>query len=86
MDDFPSLKCRQMLAILERNPLRYAERPGRKRKGSHRKLESPNGFPPIGFWCHDKDTLRGSVVREILVKQVGLSEADAHAATRGKLS
>jgi hypothetical protein len=66
-----------MLAILKREPLAYREKPGKKRKGSHRHLVSPNGYPDIGFWCHDKDTLRGSVVRDILVNQVGLSEREA---------
>jgi predicted RNA binding protein YcfA (HicA-like mRNA interferase family) len=75
--DFPALKCRQMLAVLQRQPLCYQEKPGKKRKGSHRHLVSPNGYPDIAYWCHDKDTLKGSVVREILVKQVGLSEAAA---------
>jgi hypothetical protein len=66
-----------MLAILERKPFEYRQKPGKKRKSSHRHLVSPNGYPDIGFWCHDKDTLRGSVVKEILVKQIGLSEAEA---------
>ncbi len=66
-----------MLAILERKPLLYGEKSGKKRKGSHRHLVSSNGYPDIGFWAHDKDTLKGSVVKEILVKQVGLSENEA---------
>jgi predicted RNA binding protein YcfA (HicA-like mRNA interferase family) len=63
-----------MLAVLERKPLEYKET---RRKGSHRRLVSDNGYPDIGFWCHDKDTLKGSVVRDILVNQVGLSEDEA---------
>lgn len=63
-----------MLAILERKPLEYREK---RRKGSHRRLASANGYPEIAFWAHDKDTLKGSVVREILVNQVGLSEDEA---------
>lgn len=63
-----------MLAILKRKPLLYTEK---KRKGSHRHLVSEAGYPDIGFWCHDKDTLRGSVVRDILVNQVGLSPEEA---------
>lgn len=68
-----------MLAILKRKPLQYDEKPGKKRKGSHRHLVSSGGYPDIAFWCHDKDTLRGSVVREILVKQVGLTDDEARA-------
>jgi predicted RNA binding protein YcfA (HicA-like mRNA interferase family) len=75
--EFPSLKAKKMLAILEREPLRYREKPGKKRKGSHRHLVSSNGYPNIGFWAHDKDTLKGSVVKDILVKQVGLSDDEA---------
>lgn len=66
-----------MLAVLRGKPLQYAEKQGKKRKSSHRHLVSPNGYPDIGFWCHDKKTLSGSVVRDILVKQVGLPEAEA---------
>ena len=77
MDKFPSLKCKQMLAVLERKPLDYQEKPGKTRKGSHRHLVSSAGYPDISFWCHDKDTLKGSVVRHILVNDVGLPEAEA---------
>jgi predicted RNA binding protein YcfA (HicA-like mRNA interferase family) len=75
--DFPSLKAQQVLAVLKRKPLLYVEKPGKKRKGSHRHLVSSAGYPDVGFWAHDKDTLKGSVVKNILVKQVGLSEEDA---------
>ena len=75
--EFPSLKAKKMLAVLERKPLLYGEKSGKKRKGSHRHLVSSNGYPDIGFWAHDKDTLKGSVVKDILVKQVGLSEDEA---------
>jgi predicted RNA binding protein YcfA (HicA-like mRNA interferase family) len=72
--DFPQSKAKRMLALLEREPLGYEEK---RRKGSHRRLHSRNGYPEIAFWAHDKDTLKGSVVKEILVKQVGLSEDEA---------
>jgi predicted RNA binding protein YcfA (HicA-like mRNA interferase family) len=75
--DFPSLKAKRMLAVLERKPLLYAEKAGKTRKGSHRHMVSSAGYPDIGFWAHDKDTLKGSVVKDILVKQVGLSESEA---------
>ena len=74
MDRFPSLKCRQILAVLKAEPLAYEVV---RQKGSHRRLESANGYRPIGFWCHDRETLKGSVVRDILVNQVGLSETEA---------
>ncbi len=77
MADFPSLKAQQLLAVLARKPLCYAAKPGKRRKGSHRHLVSSAGYPDIGFWAHDKDTLKGSVVKDILVKQVGLTESEA---------
>lgn len=83
--DFPSLKAQQMLAILGRKPLQYGQKPGKKRKSSHRHLVSPNGYPDIAFWAHDGETLKGSVVREILTNSVGLTEKEAMAAIKGKL-
>ena len=77
MDPFPSIKCDRMLALLRRKPLSYRQKPGKKRKGSHRHLVSDAGYPDIAFWCHKGTTLPGSVVREILVHQVGLSEKEA---------
>jgi hypothetical protein len=83
--DFPSLKGQQLLAVLRRRPLSYRQKPGKKRKGSHWHLVSPNGYPDVAFWCHDKDTMSGSVIKEILVAQAGLTEADAAAAIKGQL-
>lgn len=77
MDKFPSLKAKKFLAILKRKPLFYSEKTGKKRKGSHRHLVSSAGYPDIGFWAHDKDTLKGSVIKDILVNQVGLAESEA---------
>lgn len=73
---FPSLKAKQMLALLKRKPLEYRVV---EQVGSHRKLESPNGYPPLGFSFHDKATLPRGLVRKILIKDVGLSEEDAQA-------
>jgi hypothetical protein len=83
--EFPSLKGQQLLAVLRRKPLSYRQKPGKKRKGSHWHLVSPNDYPDVAFWCHDKDTLKGSVVRTILVSGVGLTEAEALAAIKGRL-
>ncbi len=77
---FPSLKAKRMLAVLCREPLGYGVV---RQSGSHRQLASRNGYPPLRFWAHDGATLAPGVVREILVKKVGLSEDDAHAAIRG---
>lgn len=77
---FPALRARRMLAVLAREPLGYEVA---RQSGSHRKLVSRNGYPDLRFWAHDGATLAPGVVREILVKKVGLSEEDAHAAIRG---
>jgi predicted RNA binding protein YcfA (HicA-like mRNA interferase family) len=71
---FPSLKARKMLAILMREPLCYAIT---RQRGSHRKLESRNGYPPLGFSFHDRATIPPGLVRKILVHDVGLTEEQA---------
>lgn len=72
--DFPAVKAKRMRKLLEREPLCYREE---RCSGSHRRFESDNGYPPVGFWAHDKDELKPSVVREILLRQVGLTEEEA---------
>lgn len=72
--DFPSLKARQLLRVLEREPLGYKTV---RQRGSHRTLESSNGYPKLGFSFHDSATIPGGMVRKILVKDVGLNEQDA---------
>lgn len=65
-----------MLKVLEKNPLRY--RPPKKGSpGSHKRLTSEAGYPDIPWWAHDKDQLRPSVVKSILVDGVGLTETEA---------
>ena len=71
---FPSLKARQLLAILSREPLAYAVV---RQQGSHRRLQSTNGYPPLSFAWHDGATIPPGLVRKVLVKDVGLSEAAA---------
>jgi predicted RNA binding protein YcfA (HicA-like mRNA interferase family) len=72
--DFPSLKARRFLSILQREPLSYEVV---RQNGSHRKLESPNGYPAIGLSYHDRATVPPSVVRKYLVTLIGLSEEEA---------
>ena len=78
--DFPSLKARQVLALLGREPLAYRVS---RQKGSHRLLESNNGYPPMRFWAHDGATLPPRAVREILTKKAGLSEEEAATLLKG---
>jgi predicted RNA binding protein YcfA (HicA-like mRNA interferase family) len=70
---FPSVKAPHLLAVLKRKPLNYRVV---AQNGSHRRLES-DGYPPLDFCWHDKQTLPGGLVRRILVKRVGLSEQQA---------
>ena len=71
---FPSLKAKKLMKALKRRPLSYKIV---HQEGSHRKLESPNGYPSIDFVYHDKDTVPPGLVRQMLVKRVGLSEKEA---------
>ena len=57
-----------------REPLKYAIK---AQKGSHRKLVSENGYPPIGLSYHDKDTVPPGVVRKYLCDLIGLTEEQA---------
>jgi len=67
------MNARHLLAVLERKPLLYRTT---RRTGSHRRLKSP-AYPPLSFAFHDKVTIPSSHVRKILVKDVGLAEAEA---------
>jgi predicted RNA binding protein YcfA (HicA-like mRNA interferase family) len=69
---FPSLKAAAMLAVLTRE-LGYSIV---RQKGSHRRLEV-EGRPGLTFAFHDGESLSPGVVRDILVKQVGLSQDEA---------
>lgn len=73
MAKFPAMKSGALLAILGREPLNYVEV---RRQGSHRRLVA-DGRPPLVFAFHDGVEIPPGLVRKILVKDVGLSEADA---------
>ncbi|MFI6581673.1 type II toxin-antitoxin system HicA family toxin [Embleya sp. NPDC050493] len=75
---FPSLKAAQILKILF--GLGYVVA---RQNGSHRRLKT-EGMPPLTFAFHDGESLAPGVVRDILVKQVGLSENDALKAVGAK--
>lgn len=72
--DFPSLKAKQLLRILKRNPLNYQVV---SQTGSHRKLES-DGRPPINFAWHDRATVPPRAIKQLLVSKIGLTEEEAH--------
>ena len=75
---FPSLKARAMLRLL-RGELGY-EVAGQS--GSHRRLVA-EGRPSLTFAFHDDRSLTPVEVRDILVKQVGLSLDEALKVVRG---
>jgi len=75
MKDFPSLKAARLLAILQRRPLGYRVV---RQSGSHRRLEA-EGRPPLTFAWHAKATVPPGLVRKVLVRDVGLDEAEARA-------
>ena len=61
-----------MLRLLERE-LGYDTA---RQRGSHRHLTA-KGRPPLTFAFHPNDSLSPGEVRDILVKQVGLSQDEA---------
>ncbi len=57
-----------------RKPLSYKVT---RQSGSHRTLESDNGYPKLGFSFHDGVDVPSGLVRKILVRDVGLAEEEA---------
>ena len=74
MSEFPSLKGRALLRVLQREPLAYRIV---RQRGSHRILHSPNGYPPLTLAFHESVSIGGAMVRKVLVHDVGLVESDA---------
>jgi predicted RNA binding protein YcfA (HicA-like mRNA interferase family) len=73
MTDFPSMKARDLLAVLMREPLSYDIA---RQRGSHRRLRAP-GRPPLTFAFHDRATVAPGLVRKVLCRDVGLPEDEA---------
>lgn len=74
MDAFPSVKARKLLSVLRRKPLQYRVT---RVKGSHKRLVSPNGYPPLTFSWHDGATIPPGLVEKTLVTDVGLERSEA---------
>lgn len=64
----------ELRRVLEREPLGYRVV---SQRGSHRKMESPHGYPPLLLAFHEGATLAPGLVRSVLVKSVGLTEEAA---------
>jgi predicted RNA binding protein YcfA (HicA-like mRNA interferase family) len=45
-----------------------------RQSGSHRRLESQSGYPPLTFSFHDRATVPRGAVRKVLCEDVGLAE------------
>jgi predicted RNA binding protein YcfA (HicA-like mRNA interferase family) len=75
---FPSLKARAMLRTLQ-SDLGYVVA---RQRGSHRRLVA-EGRPPLTFAFHDDRSLTPVEVRDILVKQVGLTVDEALKVVQG---
>ena len=73
MPQFPSLKGRESERVLLRAPLNYIV--GRQ-SGSHRRFVA-SGRPPLTFASHRGVSIPTGEVREILVKDVRLTDAQA---------
>lgn len=73
MGDFPSMRWQRLYRILSRAPLNYRVE---RQSGSHRKLVA-EGRPDLRMAFHDQEEIPGGLVREILVKQVGLTVDEA---------
>ncbi len=71
---FPSLRGRQLIRLLSREPLAYRVV---RQTGSHRRLESDNGYAPLIFAFDNRVTISPGMVKKILTKDVGLSIEDA---------
>jgi predicted RNA binding protein YcfA (HicA-like mRNA interferase family) len=73
MGQFPTMKAKRLLAVLEREPLNYRVS---RQSGSHRRMEAP-GRPPLTFAFHAKTTVPSGLVRKVLARDVGLAEDEA---------
>jgi predicted RNA binding protein YcfA (HicA-like mRNA interferase family) len=68
------MKWVQLAQVLQAVPLSYSVV---RQSGSHRKLESANGYPPLNLAFHDKQTIPPGLVRSILTKGCGLDTETA---------
>jgi len=69
------MKWPQLRRILESEPLSYRII---RQTGSHRTMEAV-GRPILHLSFHDHQEIPGGLVRKILVRDVGLSDAEARA-------
>jgi predicted RNA binding protein YcfA (HicA-like mRNA interferase family) len=73
MSNFPTMKARDLLRILQRKPLSCSIM---RTKGSHRTLRTPTGRIFL-YAHHDAKELSGHQVRKVLIDNLGLNETEA---------
>ncbi|MEY3127555.1 MAG: hypothetical protein RIS06_111 [Actinomycetota bacterium] len=78
MNQFPSMKTKELIKCLCRSPLCYKIV---RQRGSHRTLKSKN-YPDIRIGYHDSYEVSGEFVRDLLIKRVGLTQAMAREVIR----
>jgi predicted RNA binding protein YcfA (HicA-like mRNA interferase family) len=76
---FPSMKGRDLLAVLRRKPLNYKIV---RQSGSHRTLRA-GGRPDLLFSFGNSTTIPPGLVRKILIQDIGLDPDEAHRILRG---
>lgn len=76
MAQFPSMTWPQLERVLKRRPLKYVVQ-NAAGGGSSKKLTSSEGYPALSLHFHDNARLAPGLVRNIMVKQIGLTEEEA---------
>jgi predicted RNA binding protein YcfA (HicA-like mRNA interferase family) len=75
------MRGRELLRLLMRPPLSYRII---RQRGSHRRLASDRGYPPISYAYHDADTVGPAAIRRVLIRQIGLEPSVCEAVLRGE--
>ena len=73
MANFPTIKARELLRILQRKPLSCSII---RTRGSHRTLRRPSGRT-VHYAHHETKELSGHQVRNVLIDDLGLTEKEA---------
>jgi predicted RNA binding protein YcfA (HicA-like mRNA interferase family) len=82
--DFPSMRGRELVRHLKRQPLGYRLDPGRSTSGSHQTYISER-FPTLLLAFHDNADIAPGLARKILTRDVGLTKDEALAHLRGDM-
>ena len=73
MPNFPTMKARELLRIMQRKPLSCSIM---RTRGSHRTLRTPTGRT-FQYAHHDAKEFSGHQVRKVLIDNLGLNETEA---------